>query len=116
MKYFLNGIKLKIDTIYFQEFEPILNEELTFLATLIKQTTPHSNTDSQLQTTEKSKNRISNKVRVVVISELLKIIHIGKAQNDLSKICKLIAFLTGNSFNSTYKELQKGVIFTKISL
>jgi hypothetical protein len=38
---------------------------------------------------------------------------IGTAQNDLTKIYKLIAFLTGNSYNSIYNELQKGVFFSK---
>jgi len=53
------------------------------------------------------------KVRSVVILELLKKLQIGTAQNDLTKICKLIAFLTGNSYNSIYNELQKGVYFSK---
>lgn len=38
---------------------------------------------------------------------------LGAAQNDLTKICKLIAFLTGNSYNSIYNELQKGIYFSK---
>jgi hypothetical protein len=53
------------------------------------------------------------KVRSVVILELLKKMQLGTAQNDLTKICKLIAFLTGNSYNSIYNELQKGVFFSK---
>lgn len=55
----------------------------------------------------------SIKVRSVVILELLKKMQLGTAQNDLTKICKLIAFLTGNSYNSIYNELQKGVFFSK---
>jgi hypothetical protein len=34
MKYFLNRIKQKIDSIYFQEFEPLLKEELTYITAL----------------------------------------------------------------------------------
>jgi hypothetical protein len=48
-----------------------------------------------------------------VILELLKKMQLGTAHNDLSKICKLIAFLTGNSYNSIYNELQKGIYFSK---
>jgi hypothetical protein len=32
--------------------------------------------------------------------------------NDHTKICKLIAFITGNSYNNTYNELQKGAFFS----
>jgi hypothetical protein len=54
----------------------------------------------------------SIKVRSVVILEMLKQMQLGTAHNDLTKICKLIAFLTGNSYNSIYNELQKGVYFS----
>ena len=54
----------------------------------------------------------SIKVRSVVILELLKKLQLGTAHNDLTKICKLIAFLTGNSYNSIHNELQKGVFFS----
>ena len=54
----------------------------------------------------------SIKVRSVVILELLRKMQLGTAHNDLTKICKLIAFLTGNSYNSIYNELQKGVYFS----
>ena len=53
------------------------------------------------------------KVRSVVILEMLKQMQLGTAYNDLSKICKLIAFLTGNSYSNIYNELQKGVSFSK---
>ena len=56
---------------------------------------------------------VSIKVRSVVILEMLKQMQLGTAHNDLTKICKLIAFLTGNSYNSIYNELQKGVYFSK---
>jgi hypothetical protein len=54
----------------------------------------------------------STKVRSVVILEILKQLQLGIAHNDLTKICKLISFLTGNSYNSIYNELQKGVFFS----
>lgn len=57
----------------------------------------------------------SIKVRTVVILEILKQIQLGTAHNDLTKICKLVAFLTGNSYNSIYNEAQKGIILFQIS-
>jgi hypothetical protein len=54
----------------------------------------------------------SIKVRSVVILELLKKLQLGTVHNDLTKICKLIAFLTGNSYDRIYNELQKGVFFS----
>jgi len=55
----------------------------------------------------------SIKLRSVIILELLKKMQLGTAHNDLTKICKLIAFLTGNSYNSIYNEIQKGVYFSR---
>lgn len=55
----------------------------------------------------------SIKVRSVVILELLKKMQLGTAYNDLTKICKLIAFVTGNSYNSIYNEIQKSICFSK---
>ena len=49
-----------------------------------------------------------------MILELLKAMKCGKANNDLTSICKLIAFLTGNSYKSIYNDLQKGVILKGI--
>lgn len=54
----------------------------------------------------------SIKVRAAVILEMLKEMQLGVAHNDLTKICKLIAFLTGNSYKSIYNEVQKGVHFS----
>ena len=58
-------------------------------------------------------NVVSIKVRSVTILELLQKLQLGTAHNDLTKICKLIAFLTGNSYNSIYNEVQKGIYFSK---
>ena len=54
----------------------------------------------------------SIKVRSVILLELLKKMHLGAAYNDLTKICKLIAFLIGNSYNRIYNEIQKGICFS----
>jgi len=65
-------------------------------------------------TPEKDNTEVASiKVRSVVMLELLKKTQLGTAHNDLTKICKLIAFVTGNSYNSIYNELQKGICFTK---
>jgi len=51
------------------------------------------------------------KVKSVAILELLNKLNAGTAHNDRTKICKLIAFLTGNSYHRIYNELQKGILF-----
>jgi len=52
------------------------------------------------------------KVKSVAILELLNTINAGTAHNDRTKICKLIAFLTGNSYHRIYNEFQKGITFS----
>ena len=65
------------------------------------------------ETSEKDNPDVASiKVRSVIILELLKKMQLGTAHNDLTKICKLITFLTGNSYNSIYNELQKGISFS----
>lgn len=51
----------------------------------------------------------SSKVQSAVILELLKKMNCGKSVNDLSAICRLIAFLTGKSYSKIYNEVQKGI-------
>lgn len=86
-----------------------IEDEINF----IERTKELSNTQPE-ETPEKDNPNVAPiKVRSVVILEMLKQMQLGKAHNDLSKICKLIAFLTGNSYNSIYNELQKGVLFSK---
>ena len=63
-------------------------------------------------TEKESTDTASVKVRSVIILEMLKQMQLGAAHNDLTKICKLIAFVTGNSYNSIYNEMQKGVYFS----
>ena len=52
------------------------------------------------------------KVKSIVILELLTKMQLGKSRNDLSKICRLIAYLTDISYNSVYNAMQNGVCFT----
>jgi hypothetical protein len=86
-----------------------INDEIA----LIKRTKELSNIEKPAATVEKETPDVASiKVRSVVILELLKKLQLGTAHNDLTKICKLIAFLTGNSYNSIYNELQKGVSFS----
>ncbi|MDR1756997.1 MAG: hypothetical protein LBR65_08615 [Culturomica sp.] len=64
------------------------------------------------ETSEKDHQDVASiKVRSVIILELLNKLQLGTAYNDLSKICKLIAFLIGNSYNNIYNQLQKGIYF-----
>ena len=60
------------------------------------------------ESSEESKEA-SSKVQSAVILELLKKMNCGKAVNDLSAICRLIAFLTGKSYSKIYNEVQKGI-------
>jgi hypothetical protein len=72
------------------------------------------NVSTEEEPTDKDNTQVAPvKVRSIVISELLKKMQLGTVQNDLTKICKLIAFLTGNSYNSIYNEMQKGIFFAK---
>ena len=54
----------------------------------------------------------SNKIRTAVIYEILNKLGKGKSFNDLSKICNLVAYLTGGSPRKIYNEAQKGIQFT----
>ena len=171
MQFFLTRIKQKIDASYFQEFEPLIREELIHTTTTAdgfdclkaeadkisdfnkrelfyadflthyKQTqnkrslleqisdeikliqlkkelseTEQHTTDREIDLIEKIEYNTgiaSIKVRSVVILELLRKIQLCTAYNDLTKICKLITYLTGSSYNSVYNAMQKGVSFSK---
>jgi hypothetical protein len=86
---------------YPQDTCGIVEKKIKLLELTDRQTTEQDNTDVA-----------SIKVRSVVILEVLRKMQLGTAHNDLTKICKLIAFLTGNSYNSIYNEMQKGVYFS----
>ncbi|MBP3202082.1 MAG: hypothetical protein J6M31_00535 [Bacteroidales bacterium] len=62
--------------------------------------------------TAADKAKGSNKIRTAVIYEILNKLGKGKSFNDLSKICNLVAYLTGGSPRKIYNEAQKGIQFT----
>lgn len=75
----------------------------------------HLPDESSLDGTDENatdKTKGSNKIRTVVIYELLNKLKRGKSFNDLSKICNLVAYLTGGSPRKIYNEAQKGIQFT----
>lgn len=54
----------------------------------------------------------SIKISSIIITELLRMIDKGKSSNDLTAICRLIAFLTGKSYKKIYNDVQKGYTLT----
>lgn len=54
----------------------------------------------------------SNKIRTVVVCEVLQKLGKGKSFNDLSKICNLVAYLTGGSHRKLYNDALAGIQFT----
>lgn len=58
------------------------------------------------------KTKGNNKIKTVVICELLNKLGRGKSFNDLSKICRLVAYLTGGSEKKLYNDAQKGIQFS----
>lgn len=66
--------------------------------------------DAGTETDEKSKG--NNKIRTAVILELLNKAGKGKNFNDLTKICRLAAYLTGASYDKIYNDAQAGIQFT----
>lgn len=54
----------------------------------------------------------SNKIKTILIYEILEKIGKGRSFNDLTKICALVAYLTGGSFRKIYNEAQKGIQLT----
>ena len=80
---------------------------------ILQQPPEPPNKDNPDACTEQGRSTASIKVRSVIILEILKQMQLGTAHNDLTKICKLIAFLTGNSYNNIYNEIQKGIFFSK---
>lgn len=55
---------------------------------------------------------VSGKIKTIVVMELLKQFGKGKANNDLTAICRLVSFLSGQSEKSLYNEAQKGIVLT----
>ena len=87
---------------------------LTQLQKLLSNT--QSITDQETQIVDKIEDTTDIpciKVKTVVMLEILHEMKAGTAQNDRSKISKLIAFLTGNSYNKIYNEMRSGINLTK---
>ena len=57
--------------------------------------------------------RNTNKVKTVVIYELLKKLGKGKSQNDISKICRLVSYFTDGSEQGIYNDAIEGITLTK---
>ena len=55
----------------------------------------------------------TNKVKTVLLYELLKLIGKGKSQNDLSKISRLAAYMFSSTESNIYNDAQPGIRLTK---
>lgn len=90
-----------------------ITEQITHEIELIKRRRELATTTTTNTTEPEANNsQASIKVSTVVIMEMLKLMGHGKATNDLTKICKLIAFITGRSYEKIYNEAQKGIYLT----
>jgi GDP-D-mannose dehydratase len=78
-----------------------------FVSTTIKPSAFHDETFEQEEI-----ESAPIKIRAAIILEMLKKLNIGKSNYDLSKICKLISYLTGCSYNKIYNIATAGIIFT----
>ena len=58
------------------------------------------------------KTKGSNKIKTALIIEMLGKLGHGKNFNDLTKICRLVAYLTGGSYEKLYNDAQAGIQFT----
>ncbi|MBP9995321.1 MAG: hypothetical protein KBT67_10395 [bacterium] len=84
-------------------------QQIEYEIELIKKNKELINTSGNIENDDE-KTGATTKIRSVVIMEMLRKMQCGKANNDLTKICKLIAFLTGRSYDKIYNETQKGII------
>ena len=80
---------------------------------LIQKTKDLSGTPQDAQAQSTSPVKGTNKVKTVVIYELLKKLGKGKSQNDISKICRLVAYLTGGSEDGIYNDAINGILLTR---
>jgi hypothetical protein len=62
---------------------------------------------------EENENHACIKVRAVSLLKMLNEMGLGTAKNDLTKICKLIAFILEGGYKSIYTQMQKGITFSK---
>ena len=58
-------------------------------------------------------NNTKKSTTTIDVNDILDILAQNNFSNDLSKICKLIARITGNSYRKIYNELQKGICFSE---
>lgn len=87
-----------------------LNDEVELIQ---KKRQLEGNKNGDVQIVEsKNATKGSNKVKTAVLLELLNKIGKGKSQNDLSKICRLVAYLTGGSEAKIYNDAQGGIQLT----
>ena len=92
-----------------------ITQQINYEIELIHRTIELSNIKkTEIETPEKDDTDVASlKIRTVAILIMLNKLGLGTAYNDRTKVCKLIAFLTGNSYKTIYRELQKGVNFSK---
>jgi|GEM_PF-3531637 len=56
---------------------------------------------------------VNLKIRIVLLLKMLDEMGISTANTDRTKICNYISLVTGNSRNQIYKQMQKGINFSK---
>jgi hypothetical protein len=66
-----------------------------------------------VEKSETDEAELCTKVRAFALLELLREFGVSTAEHDLSKICRLIAGITGGSYHNIYINLQKGINFKK---
>ncbi len=107
----------KISTTYKQALNKgNLLQQIEDEVSLIHLTRQLSNTPKQApETPDQNDNEDTTylKIRAVVIMEMLNKLGLGKAHNDLTKICKFIAIIAGGGYRKIYNDFQKGIILTQ---
>jgi len=99
--------KAKVDTL--QQ----IHDEIDFIKQMKAVYPVAKHTENPVKTTEEEADAVSTKIRAVVIMELLQKLELGRAYNDLTKICKLISLLTGASYNNIRNQIHKGIHFSE---
>jgi hypothetical protein len=91
-------------------------EELNLIQ-LSKELSPTEHlTEQETQIIEKIEHgaeKYCMKIQSVILLEILKKCQVDFAHNDRTKICRLIALLTGNSYHKIRNEIQKGICFSE---
>ncbi len=105
----------KISTLYKQALNKgnilqQISDEVEYIQ-LTRKLSTHKTPEIQDQDDDESPAYL--KIRAVVIMEMLNKLGLGKAHNDLTKICKFIAIITGGGYRKIYNDFQKGIILTQ---